>query len=89
VVVWLSRPRRLTEWFLSVLPIWKELSAQFDPHTIPIGIGLTGQVHSEVDGTHDAVPELLLDQLLQRFSIFRCDDRPTCKINRSSALKRD
>ncbi len=34
-------------------------------HAVALGVGLAGEVHLEVDGAHDAVAELLVDQLLE------------------------
>src|SRR5271166_1626375 len=48
----------------SVLLIWEEFAAQGQLHAVAFGIGLAFDRHVEIDRTHDAVAELLLDQLL-------------------------
>ena len=42
----------------------QELARQGDLHPIALLVGLALQGHVEVDGGHDAVAELLLDELL-------------------------
>src|SRR6266481_4582550 len=50
----------------SVLPVWQELAVHDDPDPIPLRIRHPLQRHLVIDGAHDAVAKLLVDQLLPR-----------------------
>jgi hypothetical protein len=44
---------------------WQELAAHHHRHPIALGIGLTLEVHREIDGPRDTVAELLVDEFLE------------------------
>src|SRR5258706_1962326 len=48
----------------SVLPVRQELAVHHDPDPIPLRVRHPFQRHLVIDGAHDAVAELLVDQLL-------------------------
>jgi pyruvate/2-oxoglutarate dehydrogenase complex dihydrolipoamide dehydrogenase (E3) component len=48
----------------SVLLVGQELARQHHVHAVALGVGLAHDVHAEVDGAHDAVAELFVDQFL-------------------------
>src|SRR5262252_1079695 len=48
----------------SILLIGQELAAHADAHAVAFLVGLPLDLHVEIDGAHDAVAELLLDQRL-------------------------
>src|SRR5215472_14590168 len=48
----------------SVLLIWEEFAAQGQFDAVAFWVGLALDRHLEVDGAHDAVAKLLLDQFL-------------------------
>src|SRR5205807_9772918 len=55
-----------TSWASWPLPlaVGKELGAEGELYPVAFGLGNTLDVHLEIDGTHDAVPELLVDHRL-------------------------
>src|SRR6266404_5104436 len=53
----------------SVLLIWEEFAAQGQLDAVAFRVGLALDRHVEIDRTHDAVAEFLLEQLLPRRAI--------------------
>jgi hypothetical protein len=53
----------------SVHFIRQELTAHDDAHPVAFGVGFALDVHGKVDGAHDAVAELFMDQLLDAAAI--------------------
>jgi hypothetical protein len=47
----------------SVLLVRQELAGQYDIDPVAFPIAFAPDVHAEVDGAHDAVAELFVDQL--------------------------
>ena len=50
-------------------PAYHCLYARNFPHMVTFGIFHLVNVHREIDGAHNSVTELLVDQLLDRFAI--------------------
>src|SRR6185369_12325278 len=61
--------RRWLEELRSVALVRKELSAHGDVDAVTLRVRLALHGHVEVDGAHDAVAELLLDELLPRGAV--------------------
>ena len=55
-------------WLASPL-VGQEFAVQRDDHPVAAGIGFTPDVQAEVDRAHDAVAELLVDELLDRRAV--------------------
>ena len=48
----------------SIRLVWQELAGQHHVDAVSVGVFFTLDIHGEIDGAHDAVTELLMDQLL-------------------------
>jgi hypothetical protein len=48
----------------SVLFVGQKLALQHHVHAVTLGVRLAHDVHAEVDGAHDAVAELFMDEFL-------------------------